>query len=462
MHTESRSTLLWVLCFVIASPACAGARPARRPAVLPGGSHARSPRSADIPDPSRGSSVSLRGILAYADGNSPILATARARTGRGDAEVDAAEVLLQSNPELRGGVGPRVGTGGVGYDVQVSLEQRFELAGERGSRIRAAEELRDLTRLELEEARWLVHRLVHAAYYSTIVARERSTAVARTLEFTERMLDIATRRHAAGDVSAIAVKLAENEVAQARQAKITAEASYRAARLTLAELSGWPVDAPPEPAGRLDPPREAPSVGRLLELARQHNPTLRTRAQATREAEARIDLADREAWPEPSVGLSYTRESEPGGTPGSEANVGLVTLGIPIPFWQQNQGDRARARADAAVARAERDALDRSLGAQVARAAEALTAAGARMQAYGAEIVPAFESNLDLLRRAFELGEMDLLDLMVARGRFLEVGRDALNAHADYHDAVARLEELLGTALWNDDGEGERPTEVEP
>jgi cobalt-zinc-cadmium efflux system outer membrane protein len=276
------------------------------------------------------------------------------------------------------------------------------------------------------------------------------------------MLEIARRRHAAGDISAINVKLAENELAQARQAKISAEVSYRAARLTLAELSGWPVDSPPEPTGRLDPPHDAPSTARLLDLARQHNPTLRTRGQAIREADSRVDLADREAWPEPALGLSYARESEPGGAPGSEANIGLVTLGIPIPFWQRNQGDRARARADAAIARAESGALDRTLRAQIARAADAVNAAAERVRAYGTEIIPAFEQNLELLRRAFELGELDLLELMVARGRFLDVQRDALSAYADYHDAVARLEELLGTELWPENGAGERRTEHHP
>ena len=52
--------------------------------------------------------------------------------------------------------------------------------------------------------------------------------------------------------------------------------------------------------------------------------------------------------------------------------------------------------------------------------------------------------------------------LMVARGRFLEVEREALNAYADYHDAAAQLEELLGTELWPDDAATDRPTEVQP
>ncbi len=442
----------------IVLPACVSAGAGRTPLPpLPGTKGGVPVEAGDVPDPSRGSSVSLRDLLAYADRNSPLLAIARARTGRGDAEVEAAAVLLQNNPELRGAFGPRAGTEGVGYQVEVALEQRFEIAGERGLRIEAAEELRDLTRLEFEEARWLVHRLLHAAYSSAIIARERTIAAIKVSEFAARMLEIVRQRHSAGDISAIDVRLAENDLAQARQAKISAEVSYRAGRLTLAEVSGWPLDSPPEPVGRLEPPRDAPSVGRLLEIARQHSPARRTRGQAIREADARVDLADSEAWPEPAVGLLYARESEPGGAPDAETNIGLVTLGIPIPFWQRNQGDRARAHADAAIARAERGALERTLSSQVARAADAVHVAFARVRVYGTEIIPALEQNLELLRRAFELGELDLLELMVARGRFLDVQRDVLSAYTDYHDAVARLEELLGTEFWTDEA-----AEVQP
>jgi cobalt-zinc-cadmium efflux system outer membrane protein len=145
------------------------------------------------------------------------------------------------------------------------------------------------------------------------------------------------------------------------------------------------------------------------------------------------------------------------------ANIGLLTVAIPIPIWQRNQGERARARADAALARAERQALERALGVQVTRVADAVNAACERVAAYGTEIIPGLERNLELLRRAFELGELDVLQLMVARGRFLDVERDALTAYADYYDAVARLEELVGAELWPDEhSAGERPVEAQP
>src|SRR4029079_14316281 len=127
-------------------------------------------------------------------------------------------------------VGPRFANAAVGVDVEIAIGQGFEIAGERGLRIEAAERARDLGRLELEEARWQIHRLVHAAFHAGLVAREQVAAAIQALAFTERMLEIAQQRKAAGDVSALDVRVAETELAQARQTKIGAEASYRAAR----------------------------------------------------------------------------------------------------------------------------------------------------------------------------------------------------------------------------------------
>ena len=66
---------------------------------------------------------------------------------------------------------------------------------------------------------------------------------------------------------------------------------------------------------------------------------------------------------------------------------------------------------------------------------------------YGSEILPTLEKNLELLRKSFELGEIDVLDVLVAQERFLRGQQDALAAFQDYYDAWARLEAIVGVEL---------------
>ena len=413
-----------------------------------------------LPDPAGGDVVSLEGILAYADRHAPRIRVARERLGLGDAAIEGASPLLPDNPTVSLGAGPRLTGDGTHADLAGSVSQRFEIAGERGLRLEAAERTRQRLDAELDEARWGVHRDVHAAFHRALVARDRLAAAERLLTFQERLLDITRRRLQAGDVSPLAVRLAEGELSQSRVAKIAAEQDHLRARLELGALAGWPVAHPPEPAGALDVPRDPPAPETLAVAAQRHQPRLRTLHAARVEADARSRSADRDAWPEPTLGVQVTREGAPAGL---EETVVLGTLSIPIPLVQRNQGARATANAEARIAEAEQQAFTSQLGNHIEQNRTAVAAAALRVRTYGGEILPTFEENLRLIQRAFELGEIDILQVSVARERFLRIQTDALDAYSDYFQAIADLEAAIGTDLWPDERhDAHNPEAVSP
>jgi cobalt-zinc-cadmium efflux system outer membrane protein len=220
--------------------------------------------------------------------------------------------------------------------------------------------------------------------------------------------------------------------------------------MTLGQVAGWAVSEPPNPAGKLDDPREPPAYAQLAAVARQKLPSLRAGAAAIREAQARALLADRESWVEPSIGVQYAHEGSTA-RGGTANNIVMGVVALPIPMFQSNQGERAQARADVTIARAELDARRAAIDANIVRAHSEVVAAAKRTRAYGTEIVPRFEENLALLRRAFELGEIDIMALSVGRERFLRIQSDAFGAQLDYFVALAALERVVGVDLWHDD-----------
>lgn len=406
-----------------------------------------------IPDPSEGSDVSLGGMLAYADEHSPVLAVARSTRSRADAARVAAAIALPTNPEVSIAVGPRLGAAGRGVDVDVALMQQIQIAGERGLRIDAAERLRDLTDAEIEQMRWAVHCDVHAAFHLALVARERVHLAERVVEFQREVLVIVERQISVGETASLTLRLAQAEVSQAEQVLVAAEQMLLASRIRLAQLSGWPVSTPPLPSGEVDMPRDPPPLDHLVAVASESLPRLRVGAARISEAEARAKLAKREAWPNPSIGVQYRREGNP--TMEGPYNTVMGAVSIPIPSFQRNQGNRARARADVTVAEAELAASRQLLDGDIAQARSEVVAAARRTHAYGTEIVPRFEENLALLRRSFELGEIDILALSAGRERFLRIQSDALVAQQDYFVALAGLERVVGVDLWRDDHHAE-------
>jgi cobalt-zinc-cadmium efflux system outer membrane protein len=397
-----------------------------------------------------GESVSLSSLLRHAERHAPALAVAEARVGLADEARGAAAPLLPSNPSVLVGVGPRFGANtSVDANVLVNLLVPFEIAGERPLRFdvaRAARTTRERTR---ERIRWQVHQDIHSGYRKALALRHNAELSQRLSDFSAQLVDIATRRVRAGDASPLTERLAVADAAQARQRAIAALQDYRDACLRLAEVAGWSAEHPPEPEGELAAPRRAPALGTLLETAGASNPTLAELRAAVGEARARSELAARDGWPEPSIGARYIYEGAPGG--GVPEHVVMGMLQLPFPLSQRNQAERARTTAQVVVSEAEQDALSDVLAVRLERLRTAVDAAAERVEAFGQDILPRFEENLVMLRRAFELGEIDLLRLSLAVERFLSVQQQSLEAYATYFSAVAALEAEVGQEIWEDD-----------
>lgn len=422
------------------------------------------PRPARMPDPAVTDAVGLAEILAFADEHSPALAVARSTRARADALRVAASPRLYANPELTVSAGARIGANGVGVDADVGLWQQLQIAGERKLRIAAAKRFQHLTDAEIDRIRWEVRCDVQAAFYRALVERERAELATRVVAFQEEVFGVVQRQVKAGDAATLSLRLAEAEVAQARQARVAADQSYRVSRIRMAQLAGWPAGRAPRIAGDLVPPYRPATTEELVAIAKYELPSLRAREAALDEAQSRVAVARREIWPRPSIGLQYRREDNP--APERPYDVVLGGIALSIPSFQTNQGERAQARADVHVARAELDAATFMLDARIEEARSEVTAAAERVEAYGTEILPRLEENLVLLRRSLELGELDLVALLVARERFLRIQSDALGAYLDYSTAVAALERVVGVGVArhrSDEHEDRRPaTRVDP
>jgi cobalt-zinc-cadmium efflux system outer membrane protein len=392
--------------------------------------------------------MSLPELLAYAQERSPLLVSAKSYLRHAEAEREAATLKYLYNPQLSVGLGPRASADGTSFDVDASLGQSFELSGQRGIRLKTASAMQDTIGASLEVVRWEIHTQVHRAFHEALLARERVKVAERLLAFAEKTLEITKKRLAAGDVSALAVKLSEVDVAQAKQSKIAAESTYKLSRITLAEVTGLSVASPPEIEGRLDSPRKAPSFDELYQLALQKNPEFLVNQSNAKEAALRESLAEKEASAVPFFGLGFSSE---GAGSGATESIAMFNFGVSFPVWQKNQGDRARARAEKDIAEAQSESLRLLLQGRIARGAEAINSSVERLAVFGEEILPNFESNLALLQRAFELGQIDILEVGVARERFIEIESQALDAYADYYRATSELEAELGAELWPDE-----------
>lgn len=386
--------------------------------------------------------VSLEQLLTYASTHAPAVRLARASRALGESARAGAAPLLHDNPSVSFAAGPRSAQGQPSaLDLTASLAQPLELAGERGLRRSVARRYVRRIEAEIGNALTEVRRDVDIAYHVVVVAQQRVAVSTRLAAFAERALAVAERRLTAGDVSSIEVTLAAADAARARDALLRAEQASVAARLDLATVAGWPPRAPPLVAPGLAPVEPVPALDTLLQRAVAQHPQLAALRATEHEASARAKLADREAWPAPTLGVQFARE----GSVGSPANVivlGSVQLGLPL--WSQNQEERGRNRAEAQIARERAALAARSLEARLLAAHAALTAAAERVTLLGSRTADALERGIELLERGLASGELSALLVSATRERLAQSELLALDAYADYYHARAELAHALG------------------
>ncbi len=386
--------------------------------------------------------LTLEALLAHAEGHAPLIALDAANDARIRAARAAAGNVLPENPELWVGVGPRLEGGRAGVDFAVGVSQRFEIGGERAARLRLADAVKKGIQAESRDRRWDLHTTIHALFYKALVARERVVLAERVVVFQEEIATIVGKQRKAGQVSQLNERVAQAESANARQQLTALVQTELALRQELALVVGWGPATPPVPKGTLTPVTGLAPLAELIALAAERRPDLAVLDATVARARAEIQSADRDKTPEPVIGLAWTRESAPAG--GDASHVIIATVGLPLPFVSNNEPARAQARASLEVALAERQRASAAIAGQVTRAYQAATASTRRLEAFGNEVLPRFEENLGALKRAYELGEIDILGLASGRERFLDAKRDALAAQEDYFTALAELEHAVG------------------
>lgn len=382
-------------------------------------------------------------LLEYADERGPEIRGAEAERELGEAERTGAAIFQPSNPELESEVGIEPGAGEV-RKLEATLKQRLEIAGERGSRLEAARRREETLEARSDRAHWSVRRRVRRLYRLGQIDRERVELEREILSFTDRLSEIAGDRVDAGEEGRAALLVGRAERAGARQRLVEAWRGYVRTLGSLGATIGWEASEPPQPSGSLPEPRDIPPENELLERAIESDRKLRLLRARLEEVRAQEKVARREGWPNPMLGIGVERERI--GTP-NVSNKLRFLVGLPLPLWERNQGEVALAEARERIVRQRIENRKRVLHNRITERRQEAAAAHRQAVIFEEEALPAIEEQFELLQEGFELGEMDVLEVMDARDRLLEARRNHLDALAEYVRATNDLEGLLGAPL---------------
>ncbi len=340
----------------------------------------------------------------------------------------------------------RLQAGSYEYGLRLNAQRRevrsgpdhneWEAAIERGLRLPDKARLDDRigavgveeARERLGDARHEVAKRLLTLWYAVLKAQAEARLWREQVALLEAEARIVASRVRAGDAARMHTLQAEAALAQAVSQQGQAEARVRMAQ---AELSRQYPELPAPTELAAQPLLPEGGQAQWLDQTLAHNHELLAARHASERARLLAQRAEADRRPDPVLGLRYTNEQG-----GNERVLG-VSLSVPLP----GEGRRAVASLQAAEAEALAEVEAATRRRLEAEAADNWLRASSAVEAYrrAAQAAEAASRHADLTRRAHELGELGLTEVLLARRSALEMRIAAEQSRISANEAIARL-----------------------
>jgi cobalt-zinc-cadmium efflux system outer membrane protein len=375
----------------------------------------------------------LSEVLSRAEAYSPRLKSATA--GVSAAHGSEVQARLLPNPSASLESENFAGTGSFGgfrgSETTLSASQLIELGGKRDARQAIAAAARRTAEVDVGAARLDLVRDVTLAYVDAVAATE-TLRLARDLETTaKRVFDDVSRRVGAARDPLYQRSRAEVAYTAATIARQRAEDAERAARKKLA--SYWGADTLSE---RLDSgvlfERPAPSDLPAYQARLRETPEL-VRLDRIREARsAELRLAEAGAVPDVTVSAGVRRLQ------GSSDTAFIAGVSLPIPVFNQNQGEIARTSAEVVRAAREREQAERERTRELIEAWAQWNSSWSEADQLNTRSIPQAERAFAQVLAGYRAGAFQYLDV-------LDIQRTLFETRTAHIAALARLQTARAT-----------------
>jgi cobalt-zinc-cadmium efflux system outer membrane protein len=355
----------------------------------------------------------------------------------------AAEQFDVRNPRLHAGSDSGEAANRT-YTVHV--DQPFETGGKRDRRIENAEQLRQAAEAQVLDAARQARFAVEQAFYGVLLARE-NLGVAeeniRLADTTEKLIrdqvdagnksasDLisfqVSRVQYAQDLAAAELARDQSMVDLANALGLEPERLARRADGSARELSGSLAFVPPDVAHE----RLAGSAAERADV--------RAAERAMAAAASALELARAQRSIDVTVGVEYQRV-------GSDNTVGL-TASLPLPAWNDHQGEIGAAEAQLRQARAQLTLALRQAQADQEKAWQGYQSSRKLLAIYSDDTLAKARRALDIAKSSYQQGATGLLDLVDAQRTYNQLRVAANQALLSCRLGLAQLSQATGIDL---------------
>ncbi len=364
------------------------------------------------------------------------------------------------NPELEVGVARGGGSVASGDESIYGFEvtQEIELWGKRGDRRSLAGARLRTAESELEVLRQKIDIQVRTRFQRTIVQQQRVSMLRELVALERQVVNSTQARVRDGSVTPLSGRLTELDGLRIDAELVKAASARRQALVNLAAALGGRLQGDLELLSTLAPDslsmREDSIIARAL-VRRREAEALRRRFA---EGRAVLQVARVEGRPNLIFGAGLLRErvsfdsgdflGDPGGLTGIQDvdHLWQARVLVPLPLWQRNRGEQARAAAEMTLAQRELERFQYELEMEVRAAVRGYNDAVRLLNLYLPRQARV-RDDLAMVRAAYVDGRIALESYLTHKERLVETLLGQLEAEDRYWEARGALEEAAGADL---------------
>ncbi len=285
---------------------------------------------------------------------------------------------------------------------------------------------------------------VEAAFVDVQQAKENYRLAQENLGSLENIVAINEARLRSGD-------LAQVELDRSRLAALLSSASMRQVQLQLDQaktqlqllLGRTQRTADFDVSGALRREIVADSQPDLVRLALTRRPDYLAAQQTQARSRADVELQIANGKVDFSVGTEYTFQSAYG-VSGSTAG---LYFSVPLPVFNRNQGEIARARRETTQASARITAMEAAIGADVEKAYRQYSVSKQVLENVESEMLSKARSVRDTTEYSYKRGEASLIEYLDAQRAFNDAMQTFNEARANYARSLYLLDSVSGESI---------------
>lgn len=310
------------------------------------------------------------------------------------------------------------------YNLSSGFKQRFPIAGRlaKAKAVARVDVAQAMAEVRNEER--LLAGEVLARSRELLVVREKLRANQEIQDIIRKLIEVSERRLNVAEVSAADVNLAKLELQKLTLAQGGLINQREIAATALNRLLGREPAAELQMSGAANTEFATNAVEQASRQALARRPDRQLAALGIDRAAAEITLARAAKWEDWTVGFDYSRArsvfTRPTKLDDTDNLVGL-SVSIPLPLWNRNQGRISEAQATRQRAEAELRALELRIATEVQTGVNQMRRLLGILRQYHEQSIPLAEENIALLQKGYAEGLVSITAVIQAQQQLTDL-----------------------------------------